>query len=183
MLYIWPDFHMKYRYIIKAIYNNAVHYVWIRINLVGPISVLCLIQRPGHDMANTSVAIMEIRVYRVCLKCLIETSVVYHTKKKSGVGGEKGRINMRRQTLRFRGTAPTFSRPLSFRFLSVRTLKNTSVFSCDCKWRGTSPVRFWCLSNHLQPPWYLWKSPFVIICVHACGASGGGCGWHFERFV
>ena len=45
-------------------------------------------------------------------------------------------------TICFLGTAPTFGRPRSFRFLSVGTVKNPSVLSSDWKWRDFSNAYF-----------------------------------------
>jgi hypothetical protein len=132
----WFSYEISMHY-KSRLYNNTVHYVWVSINCVGLISVLCLIERSGRGMANTSVGIME--TYRVCLKCLFKTSVVYHTKKRWGV---KFVYMCVRERFVFEVQPPTFSWPLPFRSLSVRTPKNTSVFSFDWKWRHTSPVHF-----------------------------------------
>jgi hypothetical protein len=58
----------------------------------------------------------------------------------------------------------------SFRFLFVGMLKPTTVFSYSWKWRGSSPMYFWCLSNHLQLPRDLSKGAAVhdqtCPCIH-----------------
>jgi len=38
---------------------------------------------------------------------------------------------------------------------------NPTAFSCDWKWRDTSPKHFLCQSNYSQPHRYLWKCATV----------------------
>jgi hypothetical protein len=64
------------------------------------------------------------------------------------------------QTL-FEVLSPTFACPQTFRFLSVVTHKDRSVFSSSWKWIDPSPKHFWDLSNHLQPLRDLWQGATV----------------------
>jgi hypothetical protein len=73
----------------------------------------------------------------------------------------------------FRGTDSMYTQSQSFRFLSVRTLKNRTLFSSNWKWPETWSTRFWCLSNQSKPPPSTpdhWKGATVhdqtCLCVH-----------------
>jgi hypothetical protein len=92
-------------------------------------------------------------IYRVYLKYLDKLQTwVRHTKTR-----KKVHINVCSQTLSFLGTIPTFTRPQTFLFLSVGTLKPPSVFSSYRKWRDSSQTHFLCLSNYSQTPRDFWK--------------------------
>jgi hypothetical protein len=78
-------------------------------------------------------------------------------------------VNMCPQTLSLRGTTPKFTLAQSFRLLSVETSKNRGVFSFNSKWRNTSPMQFWFISNNSQSLRELWKVQHSMIRrVHAC---------------
>ena len=85
---------------------------------------------------------------------------------------------------RFRGTAPHCTAPPCtappspsqyFRFLSMPTLKNPTVFTSNYQRRYRSVTYFRCLSNHAEPPRDLKRvRESVIRSFHACMDSGGG---------
>ena len=109
------------------------------------------------------------KYYRECTM-LANFQEFLHEHKKKNI-----HTNTCPQILRFLGTAPTFALPQAFRFSSVGTLKNPSVFSWKCKWRHFTNA-FLCLSNHSQPPRDLWKGGIVhdemCPCVHGGGHFG-----------
>jgi hypothetical protein len=56
------------------------------------------------------------------------------------------------------GWAPTFARPECFRFLSLKTLENSRIFSCNWKLSDALLTHFLFLSNYSKPPLDLGKS-------------------------
>jgi hypothetical protein len=80
-------------------------------------------------------------LYRICLQCLIpgfydtnRWNIVYTNVCLQIV------FEIQLKTCWFQ----------SFRFLSVETLKNPSIFSSNWKWRDTTPMYLSCLPDHLQ---------------------------------
>lgn len=60
-------------------------------------------------------------------------------------------FNIVRKHLVFQMMSTPFTRLQSFRFSSVGTIKNRSLFSFNLKRSDTSLVHFWCPSNHSGP--------------------------------
>jgi hypothetical protein len=90
-------------------------------------------------------------------------------------------INIGLQTLSFRGTAPTFIPPQSFRFLSLRTLK-APVYSAPIENEGTLHQLIFNTCQTICNRRGISESvrQLTIRRVHECTESGGK---YFEKFL
>jgi hypothetical protein len=84
---------------------------------------------------------------------------------------EKVHINICLQTHRFWGANPMILWSQSFRIVLVEKLNTPRIFNSNWKRRDTLPL-FWCLSNLLQLPWYIWKGvtfhDYTCPCAYWC---------------
>jgi len=74
----------------------------------------------------------------------------------------------------FRVIAPTLVRSQSFSFLSVGTLKPSSVINVDWKWRLHQRNFYACHTLHISPTSFEMERQSIIIRVYTCTDSSGG---------